>query len=250
MTSTHFDRTANLAFQPGKVAWNLAWQKRHGKQFEIVIDPDKALAFKASKGQGEVQECLHSEHVFTHAQKGERANEQDMLAAFGTNDPLAVARVLILEGEIQLTSEYRESLRDAKRKRILDKISTYAIDPTTGYAHPRARLELAFAEAKIRIDEHEEEERQVAQIVRQLQPIIPIRLETVTLQIHLPHPYGQKLYGDIQRAGNLKRTEWAADGALLAWVELPAGLQSDLMSDLGKKSHGAADIQRVDERRL
>lgn len=245
------DRTANMAFQPTKVAWNLAWAKRNGKQFEVVIDPDAALAFRASGGtEGDVADVLHSEHVFCHAQRGERANAPDMLAAFGTSDELAVARALILEGELQLTAEYRDGLRDQKRKRIIDHILSYAIDPTSGLPHPRARIELAFEEAKVRIDEHEPEDRQVQEIVRKLQPIIPIRLETVTLQVHLPHPYGQKLYGDIQRAGTLKRTEWGADGALLAWVELPAGLQGDLMSDLGKKSHGAVDVQRVDERRL
>jgi len=245
------DRTANMAFQPTKVAWNLAWAKRNGKQFEVVINPDAALAFRASGGtEGDVADVLHSEHVFSHAQRGERANAPDMLAAFGTGEELAVARTLVLEGELQLTAEYRDGLRDQKRKRIIDHILSYAIDPTSGLPHPRARLELAFAEAKVRIDEHEPEERQVQEIVRKLQPIIPIRLETVTLQVHLPHPYGQKLYGDVQRAGTLKRTEWGADGALLAWVELPAGLQEDLMSDLGKKSHGAADVQRVDERRL
>jgi len=244
-----FDRTANLAFQPGKVSWNLAWMKRGGKHFEVVVDPDAAIAFKASGG-GDVRNVLHSEHVFSHAQRGERANEHDLLQLFGTQDEVSVARTLILDGELQLTSEYRERLREDRRKRIIDRIATYAIDPTTGLPHPRHRLELAFAEAKVRIDEHEDEEKQVALIVKALQPILPIRLETVTLQVHLPHPYGQKLYGDIQRAGTLRKTEWAADGALLAWVELPAGLQADLISDLGKRSHGAADIRRVDERRL
>lgn len=236
------DRTTRTAFQPAKVSWNLAWIKRGGHSFEVVIDPDAALAYRNARGTTDIVPVLHSEHIFAHAQKGERANEADMLASFGTADPLAVARILLLEGELQLTAEYRAGLREAARARIIQRIVAYAIDPTTRLPHPRARILLAIEEADIRIDEREDEEKQVTAIVRKLQPIIPIKLETVTIQFRLPHPYGQKLYGDLERAGTLKRTEWAADGALIAWVELPAGLSTDLISDISKKSHGAAEV--------
>lgn len=233
-----------------RIHWNTAWIKKFGHHFEVVVDPDGAAGYKRSGGKGDLREVLKSEHVFSDAKKGEIAAEEHLVEAFGTSEPLDVARVLVLEGELQLSAEYRAQLREERRKRILTLIHTYAIDPTTGLPHPMRRIELALEEAKVKVDDAKDAESQVGDIVRKLQPIIPIRLETVTLQIHLPVPYGQKLYGDLQRYGTLKRTEWLGDGSLLAAVELPAGLQAELLDELNKKTHGAADAKKIDENKV
>jgi ribosome maturation protein SDO1 len=236
-------------FDPEKFSVNTAWMKKHGEHFEVVVDPDAALEFRRTKGATDVKDCLHAERIFTDAKRGLHAKDEKLEEVFGTQDALEIAKVLILDGELQLTAEHRARIREAKRNNILNRILTYAIDPTTGLPHPLKRIELAMDEAKVRIDDNRDVDEQIPEIVRKLQPIIPIRLETVTLQVHLPSPYSQKNYGDLQRAGTIKKTEWLNDGALVAWVELPAGLQSDLVEELGKKTHGAADIKKVEERR-
>jgi ribosome maturation protein SDO1 len=240
---------ARILFNQEQISINTAWMKKNGEHFEVVIDPDKALEFKRTKGATEIRECLHAERIFSDAKRGLHANDGQLQQVFGTADPLVIARKLLLEGELQLTAEHRARIREAKRNAILTRIKTYAVDPTTGLPHPQKRLELAMEEAKIRIDDNKDPESQITEIVRKLQPIIPIRLETVTVQIQLPPPFGQKLYGDIQRFGTLKKTEWLPDGGLLAWLELPAGLQQDLLDDLSKRTHGAAEMKKVGEQR-
>jgi ribosome maturation protein SDO1 len=238
-------------FDPEKFSVNTAWMKKAGEHFEVVVDPDNALEFKRTKGQSpDIRECLHAERVFADAKRGLHANDGQLHTVFGTYDPLVIARTLILDGELQLTAEHRTKIREAKRKMIMDRIKTYAIDPTTGLPHPEKRLELAFDEAKIKIDDGKDIEDQVQFVVRSLQPIIPIRLEMVSLQIHLPVPFGQKLYGDLQRFGTIKKTDWLGDGSLVAVLEMPAGLQTDLFDELGKRTHGAAEVKKVDERKL
>jgi ribosome maturation protein SDO1 len=242
--------TTRMIYDAEKISVNTAWMKTHGIHFEVVVEPDQALEFRRTKGSApELTECLHAERIFSDAKRGLHAKDTDLALVFGTADPLVIARRLILEGELQLTAEHRSRIREAKRNAIITKIRTYAIDPTNGLPHPQKRIELAIEEAKVKIDDNRDVESQIKEIVRALQPILPIRLETVTLQVHLPAPYGQKLYGEFSRYGTLKRSEWQQDGGLIAWVELPAGLQHDLMDDLGKKSHGAADMKRVGEHR-
>lgn len=242
------DFVRKQVFDKERIQWNTAWLKSHGEHFEIVINPDEALEYRRTSGkQPEIKECIRSEHIFADAKKGQLASEEALEKVFKTEDELQIARRLILEGEIQLSAEHRQQIRDEKRKRIMNKIKAYAVDPTTGLPHPLKRLELAMEEAKVKIDEREDEDRQIQEIVRKLQPIIPIKLETVTLQIHLPSKFGQKLYGDLERLGSLKKTDWLSDGGLLAWVELPAGMQNQLIEELASKSHGAAEVKKVDE---
>jgi ribosome maturation protein SDO1 len=241
--------TSRIIFNQEQISINTAWMKKNGEHFEVVIDPDKALEFKRTKGGTDIAECLHAERIFSDAKRGLHANDGQLEQVFGTTDPLVIARKLILEGELQLTAEHRARIREAKRNAILTRIRTYAIDPTTGLPHPQKRLELAMEEAKVRIDDNKDAESQVSEIVRKLQPIIPIRLETVTLQVHLAAPFGQKLYGDLQRYGTIKKTEWLPDGGLLAWLDMPAGLQQDLLDDLGKRTHGAAEVKKISEQR-
>lgn len=237
--------TPRMKYDPEKFSVNTAWMKKGGQHFEVVVDPDKALEFRRTKGAGDIKECLHAERIFTDAKRGLHAKDAQLHEIFGTEDPLVIARKLILEGELQLTAEHRTRIREAKRKNIINRICMYAIDPTTKLPHPERRIILAMDEAKVKIDDNKEVEEQIPAIVKQIQHILPIRLETVVLQIHLPAPYGQKLYGDVQRFGTIKKTDWLADGSLLAWLDLPAGMQQELIDMLGSKTHGAAEIKKV-----
>jgi len=235
-------------YEKERLHWNTAWMKTHGEHLEVVVNPDEALAYRRSKGTTpDIRECVRSEHVFTNAKKGEIAPDDLLTKIFGAADALVVAKALILKGELQISSEHRSQIREEKYNKILNKIQSYATDPTTGLPHPRQRIELGMEEAKIKVDEKRDVETQVQEIVKKLQPVMPIKLETVTLQMRVPAQYSQKLYGDLERYGTLKKTDWLNDGALLAWIELPAGLQNDLIDEFQSKSHGSVEIKKVDE---
>lgn len=242
--------TSRMIFDAEKISVNTAWMKRYGNHFEVVVEPDLALEFRRTKGASPlIKECLHAERVFTDAKRGLHAKDADLAQAFNTTDALAIAAKLIIEGELQLNQEHRQRIREAKRNQILSRIVMYAIDPTTGFPHPQRRIELAMDEAKVKIDDNRDADEQIREIIRKLQPIIPIRLETVTLQIHLPVPHGQKLYGEVQRFGTIKKSDWMADGSWMGWVDVPAGLQNDLLAELGKRTQGVADVRKVGEQK-
>src|SRR3972149_11972895 len=89
----------------------IARLKTHGKMFEVFVDPDGALAFK--KGDHvKIESILAVEDVFSDAKTGDRPAEQDVLNAFGTKDALKIAEKIILEGELQLTTEQRRKIQE------------------------------------------------------------------------------------------------------------------------------------------
>lgn len=227
-----------------RVSFNTAWLRKGGQHFEVVIDPDAAILFK-QEGKGEINEVVKSGHVFFDAKKGEIASEHVMQETFGTTDEFEVAARIIKEGEIQLTKEHRDHLREQKRRRIITLIQRNAIDPRTKIPHPLTRIELAFEEAKIKIDELRKADDQIQEIVRKLQPILPIKFEQKLMHIRIPAEHAAKLYQTVASFGSIKKQDWLNDGSWAAEIELPAGLAADLVDTLNSKTHGTVQITDV-----
>ena len=95
----------------------IARLKMHGQDFEILVDCNNALALREGKNV-DMRDILAAMQIFSDAKKGLSASETAMKQIFGTSDVDEVARQIIQKGEIQLTQEYRERLREEKRKKI------------------------------------------------------------------------------------------------------------------------------------
>ena len=76
---------------------------------------------------------------------------------------------------MQLTAALREKLREQKKKRILEAVHKTTIDPKSNLPHPLQRIQLAMDEAKVRIDELQDEQTQVEEIIKKLTAILPIK---------------------------------------------------------------------------
>lgn len=231
-------------FDQEKVSFNLAKLKKGGEMFEVVIDPDLAIEYVEGEDV-DVKDVLKAEKVFSDAKKGLLASEEHMESLFNTTDALEIAKVLLKEGEVQLTAEHRDRIREEKRRRMMEKIRVNAVDPKTGLPHPAKRIELAFEEAKIKIDETLSVDKQIKEIVKKLQVVLPIRFEQAIMRIHLKAEDAQKAYGDVKKFGAMQQEEWLNDGSWLCRVEIPAGLQNEFIDMLNEKTQGNAEIEKV-----
>lgn len=219
----------------------IARLKSGGKNFEILVDCDAAINFKA--GSGNIADVLADEKVFSDSKKGLVASENEMQKLFSTSKPLEVAKIIIEKGEIQLTSEYKAKLRDEKRKTILNLIHQNAADPKTHMPHPRTRLELAFQEANIKIDEFKSAEEQVDDIIKQLRPILPISMEKKEIRIKIPGQFAGKCYRIVQNYSKIKKEDWLNDGSWQGEIEIAVGLQTTLFDELNNITHGEIESE-------
>ena len=236
-------------FGKEKPHFNLVRMKAGGENFEVVINPERAIAFKSGQaGQGDIKDVLVYDRIFADAKKGLAASEHIMKSVFKTTDALEVAKQIIQRGEIQLTSEYRDGIRAEKRKAIVNIIHRTAVDTKTGFPHPPNRIEAALEEAKVRIDEHKKAEDQVQEIIKQLMPILQIKFEVRKVEFHIPAQYAAKSYTILKSFGSLQKDSWQNDGSLMAVVEVPAGLQQDLFSELNRLTHGSVESKVVGAR--
>ena len=215
----------------------IARLKKDGHDFEILVDCNNALALKEGKDV-DMHDILAAMQVFSDAKKGLVASETAIKQIFGTNDVSEVAKEIIRKGEIQLTQEYREKLRDEKRKQIISIIHRNGVDPKTHLPHPPQRIENAFVEAKFHVDEFMPVQEQVQEALKKLRPILPIKFEIKEIAIKLPPDYAPKCYSTVKTFGTILREEWQNNGYWVGVIELPGGMETDLYDKLNKICHG------------
>jgi ribosome maturation protein SDO1 len=188
------------------------------------------------------------EKVFSDAKKGYEASTELMKTVFETESILNVSKIILDNGEIQFTQEYREQKRQEKLKRILDIIVRNAIDPRTHLPHPRNRIEAAVDEAKVRIDDFKDAEDQVNDVIHALKPILPIKFATKEIELKIPANYASKSYSVLERFGKITRNDWLNDGSLLCIIEIPAGLQNEFFDAINKLTQGNTESKVLSEK--
>lgn len=195
---------------------NLARYKKGADTFEVVVNPDKAVDCKRNP-EKDIRDALVYPQVYSDAKKGLLAPEDSLQKTFGTTDHVEIAKKIICDGNIQVTSEYRQQQVEQKRKRIIDLIHRQGVDPRTNSPHPLTRIENALSEAKVRIDESDPAEAQVPSIIKALRPILPIRLVTKELRIKIPAQHAPRAFPTLKLFGKILNENWGADGS---WNDL------------------------------
>jgi ribosome maturation protein SDO1 len=204
----------------------------HGERFEVLIDPHIVSKIRNNEELEENFDIVNYaaiDTVFTDSSKGTRASDESMMKIFNTADFKGVAMEIITKGEIQLTTDQRKEMMENKRKQIIQTIVRNAINPKTKTPHPPQRIELAMNEAKIGIDPFKSVDAQVQDILKKLQPIIPIRFEKMVIAVRLTGEDYGKCYGDIKNFGTITKDEW-----------------QKFIDKISSKTKGEADIKLIE----
>ncbi|MGA1848228.1 MAG: ribosome assembly factor SBDS [Thermoplasmatota archaeon] len=219
----------------------------HGERFEILVDPELAHAFKFDDKKPELADILAVEDIFKDAHKGDRAPDEILNTIFGSTDVMFVARKILERGEIQLTTEQRKRMQEEKRKQIVALICRNCINPVNKTPHPPQRIELAMEEAKVNIDPFKSAEAQVNEVIKELRPILPIRMEMAQIAIKTAAENYGKLTGEIRSYGKVLKEEWTKSGEWVCLVEIPAGLQIEFFDLLNSRTHGEVQTKLLNQ---
>ena len=214
---------------------------KQGITFEILVDPEKALEFKRGKPYS-IENILAVNQVFNDARKGEKVSSEDLKKGFQSTDIFGIAATIIKEGEVQLTTEQRRSLVEAKRTEIANIISKQGVDPKTHTPHPPQRILNAMSGVHIDIDPFRPAKDQVPQIINKLQPIIPISFEKITLGIKIPAENAGKVSHAIRELGSIEKEEWSST-SWLVMLTISAGLQTALYDKINSLTAGKAEVK-------
>mgnify|MGYP000342024350 FL=1 len=218
----------------------------HGQRFEVLVDPDAALAIKRGDFEEDLEDVIAAEDVFENASRGDRPPEDALEEVFDTTEPLEIIPEIIRDGEIQITAEQRREMQERKHRELVQRITRNAVNPQMDDApHPPDRIESALEEAGFQVDPMEPVENQVDDALEALRPVIPIRFDEVTVAVQLPAEYAGSGQAQLREFGDLEREEWQADGSWVGVVTFPAGLQNDFYELANEVSSGEGETRII-----
>ncbi|HET7404778.1 MAG TPA: ribosome assembly factor SBDS [Candidatus Bathyarchaeia archaeon] len=206
--------------------------------FEILVKPQQALDYKLGK-QVPISQVLMIEEVYADSHKGTRASEEKLQKYFSTTDPVKIAEEIMKSGELQLTTEQRRQLVEDKRKQIISIISRNAVDPRSGTPHPPLRIEQAMSQIRLSIDPYKSAEEQSKQVIEELRPILPLKMEQMKIAVKVFPEHAARAYNAFKSFGTVTKEEWQADGTLTAVLEMPAGMYGSFIDRVGKLTQGS-----------
>ena len=212
-----------------------------GEKFELLVDPYLAMDLKNGKIVS-FEDLLAADTVYKDASKGDEKAETSVKTVFGTTDIKVIAKKIITEGEVQLTTVQRRELIEKRRQEVVAFISRNAINPQTSSPHPPQRIENAINEAKVSFDLHHSMKEQVEIAIKEIKKLIPISLEKLSVAVKIAPQYTGK--GNvILHKYTLLKEEWQRDGSLIAVIEIPGGLKQELFSELNHLTQGTVETK-------
>jgi ribosome maturation protein SDO1 len=190
-----------------------------------------------------ITEVLVTETIFSDANKGTKVSEENLRKAFTDTDPLKIADIILKKGTLQLTTEQRRKMIEEKRRQIIDFIARQCVDPKTNLPHPPSRIENAMEQIHYPIEPFKSLEEQARDIIKLLRPILPLKMEQISIGVRIPAEYAAKAYGTVKGFGTIKREEWRADGSWYGVLEMPAGLYAPFLEKLGDITKGTGEAK-------
>jgi len=213
--------------------------KKAGKKFEINVELKDAMRLK----KGEIASInFEGNHVFSDIKKGEKASPADMKLAFGTDNVSEIAKIIIQNGEVLTTQEYRDAEQEKKFKQVIDFLVKNSVNPQTGRPHPPERIKIALEQAHVNI-KNIPIESQIKEIMELLSTVLPIKIESKKIKIVIPAIHTGKAYGAISQYKESEK--WKDDGSLEVIVSVPCGIVIDFYEKLNSVTHGSALTEEI-----
>ncbi|WLF80172.1 hypothetical protein PVL30_003947 [Lodderomyces elongisporus] len=181
---------------------SLVRMKKGKKRFEIACYQNKVQDWR-SKIEKDLDEVLQIPQVFINVSKGQVANNDDLMKAFGTTDQDEIVLEILNKGEIQLNEKERNANLQQKQNEFLTIISTKCINPRSKKRYPPTMIEKALNEIKFHLNPTKTTKTQALEAIKALveKQIIPIARAQMKVKINLTKKAYQKAYeNDIKPA--------------------------------------------------
>ncbi|MBO3803472.1 MAG: ribosome assembly factor SBDS [Candidatus Brockarchaeota archaeon] len=205
-----------------------------GDRFEILVDPDSALAYRLGKKK-DISKILVTDQVFTDSKKGLRAQSEKLESKLGTRDVLKAAAIILEKGELLLTVEQRRALIEEKRKQIVVAITRSCTDARTGLPIPATRVEQALAQVGVKIDPFKSGEEQAKAIMQELKKVLPMKVQTSEIEVRAPKQIAQKVQAVCKALGDVLAEKTLQDESVTMNVSVPLVSKAAFLEKLDKE---------------
>ena len=161
--------------------------KRGGARFEVAAYKNKVENWR-SRVETDIAEVLQVPSVFTNVSRGVHAKSADLIAAFGTDDHLKCAIVILEKGELEKGELERQAQFGTLFRDIATTVAEKCVDPTTQRPYPVAFIEQALHDVHFAVAPTKSAKSQALKAVAALRARIPIERAKMQLRVTLGDP--------------------------------------------------------------
>jgi ribosome maturation protein SDO1 len=222
----------------------IAKYSRDGHHFEIFVDPYKAWDYKHGKAESNFDDMFAMEEIYADSAKGKLASEEILKEVFQTTDFLTIAKKIIVDGDVQLTTNQRNEMLKRRESEIIDFIAKNAHDPKEMTPIPPQRIINALEAGKFKFNLSRKKEDEMNEVMLVLKRAMPISMEKIVMSIEVTAQFSGKIMPILHKYEILEE-KWLPSGGLFSRVSLPVGLKSKLMTDLNNVTHGSVIVNIV-----
>ena len=188
--------------------------RRHGKRFEVACYKNKVANWRAGI-ETDLDEVLQTTAVFSNVGRGVLAPEADVAAAFGTTDQEAVCRLILAEGDMQVSDRERETEAAALFKDVAAAVAARCVHPGTGRPYTATAVERALRGAGAALDARRPAKAQALEAIGLLvRAGLPIERARMRLRVSAPAAGAREVSAALAAVGAVvESTDLSLDGA-------------------------------------
>lgn len=174
---------------------SLVRMRKGKKRFEIACYQNKVQDWR-SKVEKDLDEVLQIPQVFTNVSKGQVANNDDLMASFGTTDQDQIIGEILSKGEIQLNEKERQANQQQKHNEFLTIILTKCINPKLKKRYPPSMINKALEHVQYHMNPQKPAKTQALEAIRILveKQVFPIARAQMKVRIVLSKKAYDKIF--------------------------------------------------------
>jgi len=233
--------------------------KKGGSKFEIACFQNKVMDWREGI-EKDIDEVLQTPNVFTNVSKGAVAPTEDLLKVFGTDDKLLICRIILNEGELQVSEKERKREADNKFRDIAQFVATKCVNSETKRPFPISMIESAMKEIHISVNSKKSAKQQALDVIRELKSVLPIERAQMRLRVSAPKKLGKQVKTKLEPlVAQIEQEDWPGDMQMVVLIdpgsyravddavkEITKGKGNIEILAMKKDVAGSMDIESVD----
>ncbi|ETV92665.1 SBDS family rRNA metabolism protein [Aphanomyces invadans] len=164
--------------------------KKGGCRFEVACYKNKVVNWR-NRVETQLDEVLQSHDVFVNVSKGKRATADDMRKVFGTDDVDEVAKLIIDQGELQVSDGERAAFNQSLFQEIATIVVEKCVNPESNRPYPFSVIERVMKEIHYSLIPNRSAKQQALDVIGKLQDHMPITRAKMKVQVSVPAKDGK-----------------------------------------------------------
>ncbi len=217
----------------------------HGQRFEVLVDPDAALAIKRDDFDDDLEDVIAAEDVFEDASRGDRPPENMLEEVFDTTEPMAIIPKSSSGGRFR--SRPTSAARCRNKSTNSSSSGLRATRSIRRWMTRHTRRSALSPPSKKRISEltRWSQSRRRSTMPRCAPAGHPHPVRRGHRRRASPRGLRRERPGPDPAVRRLEREEWQSDGSWVGVMTFPAGLQNDFYDVVNEHTSGEAETQII-----